>query len=228
MKALSTLKSAIDHSSFVGIIALILLIPVLQPQLASAAALQTSGQSTAQIFEINVSDSSLLDSAPKQNNLQNSITFNDIQAVDPLTVNLQAFLQDNNSPLQGYTSQLLSHDNWKTILAISFVESNMCIHDYRYNCSGIGGQEYLRKYNDFGEWIDDMSSILATRYNGWTLDKMNGVYVQPKSVNWAFGSKKIFAQLTELENFSNLERSEIARTSAVTEQSNRELATIAQ
>jgi len=228
MKALSTLKSAIDQSSFVGIIALVLLTPMLQPQLASAAALQTSGQSTAQVFEINVSDPSLLGSAPKQNNVQNSITFNDIQAVDPLTVNLQAYLQDHNSPLQGYTSQLLSKSNWKQVLAISFVESNMCVHDYVYNCSGIGGQEYLRKYNNFGEWIDDMSNVLATRYEGWTLDKMDGVYVQPYSYNWKLGSKKIYAQLTELENFSNLERSEIARASAVTQQSNRELATIAE
>jgi len=224
MKALLTLKSAIDQSSFVGIIALILLTPILQPQLASAAALQTSEQSTAQVFKINVSDSSLLDSTPKQN----SITLNDIQSTDPLTVNLQAFLQDNNSPLQGYAGQLLSHDNWKTIVSISFVESNMCVHNYYYNCSGIGGQEYLRKYNNFGEWIEDMNNILVTRYSGWTLDKMNGVYVQPRSANWGLGSSKILSQLTTLENFSNLERAEIARASTVAQQSNRELATIAQ
>ncbi len=228
MKALLTLKSAIDQSSFVGIIALVLLTPLLQPQLASAAALQASGQSTAQVFEINISDPSLLGSAPKQNISQNSITLNDIQTTDPLTVNLQAFLQDNNSPLQGFASQLLSHDNWKTVVAISFVESNMCAHSYYYNCSGIGGQEYLKKYNNYSEWIDDMSSVLATRYNGWTLDKMDGVYVQPYSYNWKVGSKKMFAQLQELENFSNMERTEIARASAITQQSDRELATIAQ
>jgi len=224
MKALLTLKSAIDQSSFVGIIALVLLTPVLFPQLASAAALQTSEQATAQVFEINVSDSSLLDSAPKQN----SITLNDIQSTDPLTVNLQAFLQDNNSPLQGYAGQLLSHDNWKTIVSISFVESNMCVHNYYYNCSGIGGQEYLRKYNDFGEWIDDMSNVLKTRYDGWTLAKMDGVYVQPYSPNWKLGATKTLAQLTELENFSNLERAEISRANTVVQQSNQELATIAQ
>jgi hypothetical protein len=227
MKALLTLKSAIDQSSFVGIIALVLLLPVLRPDLASAAALQTS-EHKAQVFEINVSDSSLLDSTPKQNNGQNSITLNAIQSADPLTVNLQAFLQDNNSPLQGYTKELLAHENWKTIIAISFVESNMCVHNYYYNCSGIGGQEYLRKYNNYGEWIDDMSNVLATRYNGWTLEKMDGVYVQPYSYNWKAGSTKILFQLTELENFSNAERTEIAQANAVTEQSNRELATIAQ
>src|ERR1039458_8914741 len=121
MKALLTLRYAINQSSSVGIIALVLLTPFIQPGLVSAAALQTSEQSTAQVFEIKVADSSLLDSTPKQNDVQNSITFSDIQATDPLTVNLQAYLQDNNSPLQGYTKELLAEGNWKTILAISFV-----------------------------------------------------------------------------------------------------------
>ena len=56
-----------------------------------------------------------------------------------------------------------------------------------------------------------MSNVLATRYSGWTLKKMDGIYVQPYSYNWKIGSKKIMAQLTELENFSNLESAEIAR-----------------
>jgi hypothetical protein len=224
MKALITLKSAIDHSSFVGIIALVLLAPMLQPQLASAAALQTSGQSPAQIFKINVSDSSVLDSAPKQN----SITLNDIQSTDPLAVNLQAFLQDNNSPLQSYVPQLLEHDNWKTIIAISFVESNMCVHNLRFNCSGIGGPGHFRQYSDFGGWIDDMSDLLATHYSGWTLEKMDGVYVQPYSANWVLGSKKIHAQLTALEKLSDSQRTDMANANSLTDQSNRELATIAQ
>jgi hypothetical protein len=224
MKALITLKSAIDQSSFVGIIALVMLIPVLQPQLALAAALQASEQSTAQVFKINVSDSSLLVSTPKQN----SITLNDIRATDPLVVNLQAFLQDNNSPLQSYVPQLLEHDNWKTIIAISFVESNMCVHNLRYNCSGIGGPGHFRQYSDFGGWIDDMSNLLATRYGGWTLEKMDGVYVQPYSHNWKLGSTKMLTSLTELENTSGQQRAEIAQVNVVTQLSNQELATIAE
>jgi hypothetical protein len=223
MKALINLKSAIDQSSLVGIIALILLTPVLFPgSIAQAAGLQTLGQ--AQIFKINVSDSSLLDSTPKQN----SITYNQIQANDPLTVNLQAYLQDNNSPLQAYVPQLLSHDNWKTILAISFVESNMCVHNLNYNCSGIGGPGHFRQYNDFGGWIDDMGNLLDSRYSGWTLAKMDGIYVQPYSSNWKLGSTKVMGQLTELEKFSNMERTQIAKANEVTAKSNQELATIAQ
>jgi hypothetical protein len=220
MKALSTLKSAIDQSSFVGIIALVLLVPVIRPDIASAAALQTSEQSTAQVFEINVSDPSLLDSAPKQNNTETSVTVNDVEQSDPLAVNLTAYLKENNSPLQNYVPQLLTHDNWDKVVAISFVESNMCIHNLNYNCSGIGGPGHFRKYKDFGGWIDDMSSLLNSHYNGWTLDKMNCVYVQPCSPNWAYGSNRTLAQLQLIETVSEQQRRELAQNN------NSELATL--
>jgi hypothetical protein len=211
MKALSTLKSAIDQSSFVGIIALILLGPVVFPHLALAAVLQTSEQSTAQVFEINVSDSSSLDSTPKPNS-QNSVTVNAIEQADPLTTNLTAYLKDNDSPLQDYVPELLKHDNWKTVVSISFVESNFCVHNLHYNCSGIGGPGHFRQYNNFGEWIDDMSTLLDSHYNGWTLDKMNGVYVQPSSINWVYGSKKTFAELTAIEQQSENQRRDLAQS----------------
>lgn len=204
MKALSTLKSAIDQSSFVGIIALVLLTPVFFPQLALAAELQTLGQQ-ALVFKIN---------APLQN--QNSIVLQQIVQADPLATNLKAYLENNHSPLADYTTELLSKSNWQKIVAISFVESNMCVHHYYYNCSGIGGQEYLRKYKNFGEWIDDMSTLLDTRYNGWSLDKMNGVYVQPKSYNWGLGSKKVLADLAVLEQTSEAQRTVIAQTATNT------------
>jgi hypothetical protein len=225
MKALSNLKSAINQGSMIGVIALISLLPVILPQIALAAELQASDQS-AQVFEIKITNPSLLN--PNQNNNQTSLTLNTIQQADPLTVDLQNYLQDHNSPLQGYTTQLLSKDNWPKIVAISFVESNMCQHSYYYNCSGIGGQEYLRKYNNYGEWIDDMSSILNQRYNGWTLDKMDGVYVQPYSANWKLGSKTILAQLTALQANANAQRIAMAQASVAATSSNLQLATIAQ
>jgi hypothetical protein len=229
MKALTTLKSAISQSSSLGIIALLSLLPVFVPNIALGAELQTQGNQS-QIFKINITDSSLLNPNPNnnQNPLQNSININDVQQADPLTVDLQAYLQDHNSPLQSYAAQLAQLPNWKTIVAISFVESNMCVHSYYYNCSGIGGQEYLRKYNNYGEWINDMSSILAQRYNGWTLDKMDGVYVQPYSANWKLGSKKVFNELTDLENTANQQRIAIAQNSVATSTNNLQLATIAQ
>lgn len=215
MKALSTLKSAINQSSFAfGIIALVVIVPLVYPAaIIKAAELQTLGQTKAAVFEINVSSPDLLNPAPKQNtnNNQNSLTMDEIKQADPLTTSLQAYLENHNSPLKDYTSQLLTHGNWKTLLAISFVESNMCIHNLRYNCSGIGGPGHFRQYKDFGDWVNDMSNLLDTHYNGWTLDKMNGTYVQPKSTNWAYGSKKILAELNLLEQQAESQRRDLAQ-----------------
>jgi hypothetical protein len=209
MKALSNLKSAIDQGSAIGIIALVSLLPVALPHLALAA---TSEQS-AKIFEINVSDPSVLSSAPKQNSdiKQNSISFEDVTQADPITVSLQAYLKEHNSPLADYTDQILRHGNWKTLIAISFVESNMCVHNLRYNCSGIGGPGHFYAFKDFGGWIDCMSGLLDSHYNGWSLDKMNGVYVQPRSANWGMGSKRILAELTALEQNASASRTASAQ-----------------
>lgn len=201
MKALTHLRSAINQGSILSIVALILIAPFACPVLTvQAAGLQTSGQ-PALVFDVKTT---------LQN--QNSISLLQITQHDPLTASLHNYLVSYNSPLADYTNQLLSKDNWKMILAISFVESNMGVHHYYYNSSGIGGQEYLRKYHNYGEWIDDMSNLLATRYNGWTLEKMDGVYVQPYSYNWALGSKKILAELTALENNAATQRANIALT----------------
>lgn len=216
MKALLSLKSAKNQSRIVGTMALVTLLPVFYPHLAFAADTQTSGSNPAQIFEIKVTDPSLLESTPKQNSTQNSLTFDEITQTDPLVVALHDYLLNHNSPLADYTVQLLSHGNWKTIIAISFVESNMCQYNLNYNCSGIGGPGHFYAFKDFGGWIDCMSDLLNSHYSGWSLDKMNGVYVQPKSANWAYGSKKIYAELTVLENAANEQR--IAAAQAQTQQ----------
>ncbi len=222
MKALSNLKLVLDQSVLLGIMALVLLTPMLYPQLAMA---DTSGQSAA-IFKINVADANLLN--PNPNTDQNSLNINTVQQADPLTVNLQAYLQARDSPLANYVPQLITKDNWPMVISISFVESDMCQRNLYYNCSGIGGQQYLRKYNNFGEWINDMSTLLDTRYNGWSLDKMDGVYVQPYSSNWRYGSKKILAELTQIQQTSDQQRVAMAQSSIATATANQQLATIAQ
>ena len=191
------------------------------PHMVWAAGNQTSSQS-ANIFEIKITDSNLVN---KISNPNQTLTIGEIQATDPLVVNLQAYLQKNKSPLQAYTTQLLQHENWKTVLSISFVESHMCIHNLNYNCSGIGGPGHFYAFDDFGGWIDCMSNLLNKRYYGQTFDQMNGVYVQPKSVNWALGSKKIYNELVTLERISDEQRVAMAQN---TIKQNQELATIAQ
>jgi hypothetical protein len=225
MKALSTLKSAFNQSTLYGIIALVMLTPVLFPGIAQAAELQTQGQQS-QIFEIKITDPSLLISNP--NNNQNTLTLDTVQKSDPLYTSLHSYLQAHNSPLQYYTAQLLTYSNWPMIVSISFVESDMCQHSLDYNCSGLGGQKYLRKYQNYGQWIQDMSNLLSQRYQGWTLSQMDGVYVQPVSYNWKIGSEEVLAQLTALQKNANQQRVQIAETSVAINQSNKDLATIAQ
>ncbi len=208
MKALTTLRSVIDQAPIFGVTALIALFPVFFPGIALAAENQTQGQS-AQIFEIK--------SSLSQTQINPGLSYDEVVKQDPQYQALKTYLTNHNSPLADYTDVLLKHDNWDKIVAISFVESNMCQHHYVYNCSGIGGQAYLRKYHNFGEWIDDMSNLLHQHYEGWSIDKMNGVYVQPKSRNWGIGANKILTELTELQ----------AQTEAQTQATNQSVVALA-
>jgi hypothetical protein len=221
MKALSTLKSAIDQSSFAGIIALVLLTPVLFPQLASAAALQTSGQLSAQVFEIKVADSSLLDSTPKPNDNKNSISISDIASSDPLVISLNEYLYNQNSPLAGFADKIISYPHWQRALGISLVESHMCQFTPKvktkkgwvesYNCSGIGGNNY-RIYQDYLGWFADMNNLLdKPNYINRPIEKFIGYYVQPGSRNWLYGVKKVEAQLSNLEEQAQAQRQEMAQ-----------------
>lgn len=200
MKTLSTLKSVINQSSLSAVIALVVIAPLIYPEMVAAAGLPTSGNQGL-VFQINTT---------LQN--QNSLSIQQVAQQDPLVIDLQAYLDARNSPLKDYVPQLIQHGNWPMIIAISQVESNMCIHHYYYNCSGIGGQQYLRKYGNFGEWINDMSNLLAARYNGWSLGKMDGIYVQPYSRNWLYGSTKTLAELVDLQNKALAERAALAQS----------------
>ena len=227
MKALLSLKSAIRQSTVYGIIALASLMPSLVPHIAFASG-DTSGANPAKIFEINISSTDLNQTKNQTNTIdQPSLAFDSVIQSDPLNVYVQAYLGDHNSPFGPFTNTLLSCPDWKRVLAISFVESNMGIHHYYYNSSGIGGQEYLRKYSDYGAWMNDMCKLLQTRYNNVSLERMNGWYVQPASKNWILGSNKIYTALVQLEAKANEQRAELAHNSTHAAV-NQELATIAQ
>src|SRR5579863_4678883 len=98
---------------------LILATPWIYPEVVLASSLQVNGQNNVQTFQIK--NPSLIQNLNQDSEKQNSLTIDAIQQADPLNTDLQAYLQSYNSPLQGYTTQLLQHDNWKTVVAISFV-----------------------------------------------------------------------------------------------------------
>lgn len=110
---------------------------------------------------------------------------------------LQKYLAVQKSPLandDGALDALLRARNMKMILAISFVESNICKHQINYNCSGIGGSQ-LKKYENFASWIDDFDSLLEKRYKDLPVEKFIGYYVQPGSQNWIDGVYQILGDL---------------------------------
>lgn len=111
--------------------------------------------------------------------------------------NLRQYLVHRKSPLAKEDTALdalLRSRNMKMMLAISFVESNMCRRQVAYNCSGIGGSN-MRKYPNFAGWIDDFDNLLERRYKGLAVEDFIGYYVQPGSQNWVDGVYQILGEL---------------------------------
>ncbi len=186
--------------------------PQLTPHIALA---QDLGQPTAKIFEINVSDSSLLSQSPKQN--ENSLSIETVTENDPLVVNLTAYLKKHNSPLEPYASEMVKQPQWQRALAISWVESNFCKRHADNNCSGIGvapGHKSWRKYPTHLEWFKDMAKLMEKpiyKEKYTTFKKMRGVYVQPGSDNWVNGAQKKFNELNQLTLDSENQTRELAQ-----------------
>jgi hypothetical protein len=217
MKALTTLRSAIDHSSF-GIIALVLLTPVIFPRLAFAAEPQTSGP-TAQ-FQIKISDSSILNSTPKSNNNEDSLSIETIANNDPLVISLKQYLDDIDSPLGEYAADIIQQPQWQRALAISYVESHMGRYCYDNNCSGIGvkpGHPSWRKYSTKLDWFIDLNNLLEKpiyKEKYTTFARMKGVYVQPGSQNWVNGAQSKYNQLMALTAEAEIARRDLAASTA--------------
>lgn len=208
MKALSTLKSAINQSSILGIIALIVLVPVIYPHYALAADIQTSGQS-AIVFKIK--DLKVLE---PQNQIL--LSYNDLLQSDPLVIKLKAYLEAKNSPLKDSAGFIITQPKWERAIAISFVESNMCRFTPKhynkgkyyesYNCSGIGGDNY-RKYTSYEDWFVDMNNLLMKpNYVNRPIEKFLNYYVVPGSPNWLKGVKKVEADITKMKEEAEEER----------------------
>lgn len=151
--------------------------------------------------------------------LQNSLTF-EIKSQNQKTLSLvdqpqlvakidmevalvKSYLQSKNSPFANYTEILLAQDDWKVILAVSNSESTLGQHCYVNNCSGIFGNKGLRTYSSIPDWIVDMQNLINKRYKGWTLDKMDGIYVQPRSSNWIEASSQVYKDLSKIEDQVN-------------------------
>lgn len=201
MKALFTLKSAINQSTMVAFAALVSLSAVIYPELALGASLQTQGQDQLTVFEIK--DPSVITNKNLQTTT-NSLTYDQIVASDPYAVRLKAYLEKHNSPLAEYADQMVTLPDWQKALAISWVESNFGIHCADNNCSGIGvapGHPSWRRYPNKLEWFKDMTALLQKpiyKEKYTTFRQMKGIYVYPGSEAWVNGAQKKYNELMAL------------------------------
>ena len=217
MKALLFLKSAINQSRVIGIMALVTLTPVFYPHLAFAADSQTSGNNKAQIFEIKISDPNLIDSELKTQTSQSSLSMQAVSDNDPLVIKLKKYLANNDSPLGEYAGQIVLQPQWQRALAVSFVESHMGRDCFNNNCSGMGGAPGTptwRKYNTKLDWFIDLNNLLEKpiyKEKYTTFKQMKGVYVQPGSQSWVYGAQTKYNQLMELTAQADIERQALAQ-----------------
>ncbi len=189
-------------SSKERIIALIFLFSLIAwnfPAVGKAQA-KTTNEEKSLIFEIkSKTDFTELENKNSENQTALIIQQQKIAVINERVALLRNYLEAKNSPLANYTEILLAQPDWKTIIAISNSESNMGLHCYANNCSGIFGPDGLKTYATIPDWIVDMQNLLNQRYSGMSLSQMDGIYVQPRSYNWFLASSRIYGELTELE-----------------------------
>jgi|GEM_PF-965365 len=224
MKALFTPKSAKEIALIV--ITVILATPWIYPEVVLASSLQTNGQN-AQVFEIKITNPNLIQPQNPKNNQTTSITMEEVIKNDPLVSKLQDYLETKKSPLAPFAADLITYPKWERALAISLVESHMCRFTPKvktkagwiesYNCSGIGGSNY-RMYNGYMGWFADMNNLLTKpNYINRPIEKFINYYVQPGSMNWLNGVRKVEAQLGVIRQEANFERLSLSDTEADTQ-----------
>jgi len=193
MKVYSSGPLSAKDRVIVSTLALLSLVVWHNPAVATAYA-QTPAQN-ALVFQIkpntNISSS---------NTQPQLIAEAQLAQIDKRVEAVRTYLESKNAPLAQYTEILLAQDDWKKILAISNAESNMGRHCSQNNCSGIMyGKGGLRSYNTIPDWIVDLQGLIDRRYKTMSLDKMNGIYVQPRSANWYQASSKVYNDLEQIE-----------------------------
>jgi hypothetical protein len=206
MKASYPLESAIEKSLVV--LALFSTFFLAYPEsTVLAQGLQTQNGKTAQVFDINSKSKKNL---AQTNLVETSISIADIVTPsDLLAPKIQAYLASKGSPLASLDPNwILTQNNSFRAIAISFVESNMCKrtpkpfiggqHVESHNCSGIGGGGKV--YPSYQAWFEDMNNLLnRPAYVNRPIEKFLHFYVQPGSLNWLNGVKKVEGDLRFLE-----------------------------
>lgn len=217
MKALFTLKSAISKVRAMPATTLLALIPVIFPHLALGASLQTAGEKTAIVFEINDSSKVLnTELTFEEENQIELAKITDLENSDVLCSQLKIYLEKHNSPLKEYACEMIKQPQWQRALAISWVESNFGRRCADNNCSGIGvepGHPAWRRYKTKLDWFKDMCQLMEKpiyKEKYTTFEKMRGIYVYPGSANWVNGAKSKYKDLMKITQEAENARQDLA------------------
>ncbi len=114
---------------------------------------------------------------------------------------LTDYLSSKGSPLAPYASDILQHDNWKLVLAISNGESTLCKHQLYNNCWGVGGAWNLRRYNSLSTGFSDVDRLLREKYIPTGADTPKEIvrkYVGSYSPTWVYAVSQTLDQLNQL------------------------------
>lgn len=119
-----------------------------------------------------------------------------------LNKDIQAFLEDKDSPLTPETELLLQQKHWKLLIAISAIESQYCKRQLGWNCWGIGGDSAYRKYPSIREAIVDANNLIEhwQQKGRWlTIEDMNCHYVVPCNPNWVKVVTQVLGEMNQYE-----------------------------
>lgn len=166
---------------------------------ARTAYAQSSGATEGLNFEIKSETQTPSTDLPQNQKVQEIALAKEKFKADRKAELVQQYLQSKRSPFASHTDTLLAQADWKIILSISNSESNMGLHCYRNNCSGIFGKGGLRTYSSVDAWMVDFQALIDKRYKNHSLSQMNGIYVYPRSNNWLKASTKVYNDLTNIE-----------------------------
>ncbi|MBI4363491.1 MAG: hypothetical protein HY545_01430 [Candidatus Doudnabacteria bacterium] len=125
-----------------------------------------------------------------------------------LSEKIKNYLNQYNSPLASYSSQLLELKNWKKIVALANAESSFCRRypTSKANCWGVGGANLWDLGDNLSEGIKTMDKFLnnypknsPTKYSQMGFERMNGLYKQPAADHWVENTQSVYDYLTMLE-----------------------------
>ena len=182
----------------------VVLVGVVATMFPHAAFAQTTIENkTSLVFEIKtLNNITLADLAPWLITKNDPIPETPLEPqVDPDIAVLQTYLEQKGSPLAPYAEQILTHENWKLVLAISNGESTLCKHQAYNNCWGVGGAWNMRHYASFAEGFADVNRFLTEKYvakGADTPQKIVNKYVGHPNANWVYAVNKILAEVDKL------------------------------